>query len=117
MLKTTTSRSYDTKKYVDASGNKVAFTAGETYLFRVRAYMSDGSLSPYSNVVTLQIPSTYGKTAKSKKAAEDTEELEPTEAPETIEGTETIEDTESTEGTETIKDTESTENIREHRSD
>ena len=110
-LKTTTSLSYDTKKYVDASGNKVAFTAGETYLFRVRAYMSDGSLSPYSNVVTLQIPSTYGKTAKSKKAAEDTEELEPTEATETIEGTESIEDTESTEGTETIEDTESTENI------
>ena len=117
-LKTTTSLSFDTKKYVDASGNKVAFTAGKTYLFRVHAYMSDGSLSPYSNVVTLQIPSTYGKTVKSKKAAEDTEELEPTEATETIEstkdtesteGTEAIENTENTEGTEAIEDTESAE--------
>ncbi len=55
-VKTVAELKYLCTQYKNTDGQKEDFRKGSSYRFRVRAVLSDGSRSPYSNVVEVAIP-------------------------------------------------------------
>lgn len=101
-IKSVSDPAYSCINYKNSAGKKVSFKVGSTYQFAVNTICTDGTYSPFSNIVSIKITTELvapEKAESSKKSNKDTEELEVLETEST--------ETESTETEETELESES----------